>query len=195
MSTVYSKLQEARKKLQNLKLNKSGKNKFSNYDYFELSDFLPRTNEIFHELKLCSVVNFEEEVATLTVVNSEKPEEVITFKSPMRWVELKGCHPIQNLGAVQSYMRRYLYLSCMEIVENDVIEETTNINEDKPKKNNDSKKINEVISEAQTKRLYALGTGKDTAKIKSILKDYGFNSATDITKDKYKEICEIIEML
>ena len=31
MSTVYSKLQEARKKLQNLKLNKSGKNKFSNY--------------------------------------------------------------------------------------------------------------------------------------------------------------------
>ena len=35
-----------RVKLQNSKLKKTGKNTFAGFDYFELSDFLPRLNEL-----------------------------------------------------------------------------------------------------------------------------------------------------
>ena len=203
MGNVYSKLQNARKLLQESKLNKSGKNKFSNYDYFELSDFLPRINEIFDELKLCSCISYTNDTATLKIFNSENPEEVIVFESPIEDAELKSCQPIQILGAKHSYMRRYLYMSALEIVENCVIEEHTGKEENKPKENKPVKQNNktsgngvvEVITEAQLKRLYVLGKGKDAGAIKDLLKVMGFNSAKDVTKDKYTEVCDAITNL
>jgi hypothetical protein len=35
---------------------------------------------------------------------------------------LKGCHEVQNLGAVQTYLRRYLWVAALEIVEHDAID-------------------------------------------------------------------------
>jgi hypothetical protein len=43
----------------------------------------------------------------------------------MAEANLKGCHPIQNMGAVQTYSRRYLYVSALEIVEHDALDATT----------------------------------------------------------------------
>lgn len=62
--------------------------------------------------------------------------------------------------------------------------------EDKPKTTS-----NGVISEPQAKRLYVLGKGKDTEVIKGILSEMGFSSAKEVTIDKYKEICELIQAL
>lgn len=120
---VYKKLQDARVKLQALPLKESGKNTYANYTYMELGDFLPHINYICHEIGLCGVVSFGD-VATLTIVNTDKPEEAIIFCSPMSTAELKGCHAIQNLGAVQSYLRRYLWLAAFEIVEHDALDAT-----------------------------------------------------------------------
>ena len=50
----------------------------------------------------------------------------ITFTSPMSTASLKGCHEVQNLGAVETYIKRYLYQNCFEIVESDVLDETMN---------------------------------------------------------------------
>ena len=50
----------------------------------------------------------------------------ITFTSPMSSANLKGCHEVQNLGAVETYIKRYLYQNCFEIVESDVLDETMN---------------------------------------------------------------------
>lgn len=121
---VYEKLQEARVKLQSMQMKKSGKNKFANYDYFELSDFMPHVNSLFAEHKLFSAVSFIDGEATLRIVNSEKPDEVILFASPMSTADLKGCHQVQNLGAVQTYLRRYLYVLALEIVEYDALDST-----------------------------------------------------------------------
>jgi hypothetical protein len=44
---------------------------------------------------------------------------------------LKGCHPIQNLGAVISYIRRYLYVSALEICEHDAIDSSAPLKEEK----------------------------------------------------------------
>ncbi len=118
---VYEKLQKARIKLQHTELKKSGHNKFAGYKYFELGDFLPAIQSIFFELKLCPVVSFEAELATLRIIDTENGG-CVTFTSPMAEAQLKGCHPIQNLGAVETYSRRYLYVTALEIVEHDAID-------------------------------------------------------------------------
>lgn len=121
---VYAKLQKARIKLQSAAIKKSGHNKFAGYQYFELGDFLPTINEIFNELGLCSVISFDKELATLRIIDTDNGGS-ITFTSPMADAHLKGCHPIQNMGATQTYSRRYLYVSALEIVEHDALDATT----------------------------------------------------------------------
>lgn len=119
---VYEKLQDCRVKLSQSDLKKSGRNSYSNYEYFELGDFLPRLTDIMAEDKLTSVITFDEAMATLTIIDCEKPEDTIVFTSPMREANLKGTHPIQNLGAVETYSRRYLYTVAFDIVENDTLD-------------------------------------------------------------------------
>jgi hypothetical protein len=121
---VYAKLQKARMMLQAAPIKKSGHNKFANYHYFELGDFLPTINQIFNELGLCSVISFDKELATLRIVDTDNGSS-ITFTSPMAEANLKGTHPIQNLGAVETYSRRYLYVTALEIVEHDALDATT----------------------------------------------------------------------
>jgi len=108
-------------RLHKMELKKSGENKFANYTYFELKDFIPQTMNIFHDLKLASVVSFTEELATLLILDLEDNSQIL-ITSPMAQANLKGAHPIQNLGAVESYQRRYLWLAAMEIVENDILD-------------------------------------------------------------------------
>jgi hypothetical protein len=119
--SVHKKLMQARIKLQGMELKKSGENKFAGYKYFELGDFLPQTMQIFHDLGLASVVSFDNEYARLCITDTDDGQS-ITITSPLSEANLKGAHPIQNLGAVESYQRRYLWLAAMEIVEHDIID-------------------------------------------------------------------------
>lgn len=121
---VYKKLQAARVALQGTALKKSGNNKFAGYNYFELGDFLPTINDLFHKAGLCSVVSFGPELATLRVIDTEDGSSV-EFTSPMGSASLKGCHEVQNIGAVETYQRRYLYVTALEIVEHDALEAVT----------------------------------------------------------------------
>jgi ERF superfamily len=125
MSNVYTKLMTARLKLQNTQLAKSGHNKFAGYKYFELGDFLPTVQHIFNELGLCGVVSYTQDLATLTIVDTESSLSQLIITSPMGSAALKGCHEVQNVGAVETYQRRYLWVTAMEIVEHDVLDATT----------------------------------------------------------------------
>ncbi len=119
--SVHKKLMAARVKLQSTEMKKSGLNKFAGYSYFELGDFIPHIQTIFNDLGLCGVVTFSTEYAQLCITDVEDGT-VIVITSPMAEANLKGAHPIQNLGAVLSYQRRYLWMACMEIVEHDIID-------------------------------------------------------------------------
>lgn len=119
---LYAKLQKVRVELQKKKLKKSGVNKFSNYTYFELQDFLPEINKLCHENGLSTIFNFNEDYAQLVVVNTEDPSENETFSTPVQIATLKGAAAMQNIGATQSYARRYLYIMAFEIAENDLID-------------------------------------------------------------------------
>ena len=126
--TVYKKLQEARILLQNTKLNKSGKNKFAGYEYFELGDFLPQIQSICKDVGLCGVLSFNQDMAYLQI-NDVDDGTSIMFTSPMSSAALKGCHDVQNLGAVQTYLRRYLWTNAFEIVEHDALDATMGASE------------------------------------------------------------------
>lgn len=119
--SVHKKLMQARVKLLSIDLKKSGRNTFQNYSYFELGDFIPHIQTIFNDLGLCGVVSFNNEYAQLCITDVDDGT-VIVITSPMAEAELKGAHPIQNLGAVLSYQRRYLWMTAMEIVEHDSID-------------------------------------------------------------------------
>ena len=119
--SVHKKLMEARFKLLSTEMKKSGLNKFAGYSYFELGDFIPHIQQIFYEVGLCGVVSFSTEYAQLCITDVEDGT-VIVITSPMAEANLKGAHPIQNLGAVESYQRRYLWMTAMEIVEHDIID-------------------------------------------------------------------------
>ena len=129
---VYQKLNEARKMFHQTKLQKTGHNKFAGYYYFELGDFIVPALGIFHQVGLTSVIKFGKEMAEMHIINIDKPEEVIVVTSPMSEAALKGCHPVQNLGAVETYIRRYLWVAALEIVEHDALDATTGKKGDGP---------------------------------------------------------------
>jgi hypothetical protein len=118
----------ARVELQGVKLKKSGQNKFAGYSYFELGDFLPEIQQIFFEVGLCGVVSYDIEYARLCITDVEDGTTIV-ITSPMAEANLKGTHPIQNLGAVETYQRRYLWMTAMEIVEHDVLDASEPVKE------------------------------------------------------------------
>jgi hypothetical protein len=114
-------------------LSKSGHNKFAGYKYFELGDFLPAIQGLFKKHGLCDVISFTQDLATMVIYDTDDGSSV-TFTSPMGSAQLKGCHEVQNIGAVETYQRRYLYVTALAIVEHDALDATTGSAPVEPKK-------------------------------------------------------------
>jgi hypothetical protein len=121
---VHRKLSRARQKFHTLELKKSGKNTFAGYEYFELGDFLIPALQVFDEIGLGSTISFTADLATMTIRDLDNPEDAIELTSPMGSAALKGCHEVQNIGAVETYQRRYLWVAALEIVEHDALDAT-----------------------------------------------------------------------
>lgn len=122
---IFEKIQTIRVKLAESGLKKGKKNEYAGYTYYELGDFLPALMQLCKEQKIFPVISFTAETATLTVYDCEKADAKVEITTPMSTAQLKACHPVQNLGAVQTYLRRYLYIAMFEIVESDKIEVST----------------------------------------------------------------------
>lgn len=121
---VYQRLNAAREEFHSLKLEKTGHNKFAGYKYFELADFLIPAMAVFKKHGLCAVVSFRSDIAGMRIVSVEDGT-AIEITSPMGSAALKGCHEVQNIGAVETYQRRYLWTAALEIVEHDALDATT----------------------------------------------------------------------
>ena len=142
---IYEKLQTARVELQKTALKKSGVNKFAGFKYFELGDFIPAVNVLFHEHKMLAAFNIFNDIASLTIVNTEKPDENIVFSSPFADANIKGTTPVQSLGGAHTYLKRYLYLNALEIVDNDVLDASVGTGKLETGPNLTSKKVVDSI--------------------------------------------------
>ena len=126
---IYSRIQKCRVALQKTNLKKSGRNGHLGFNYFTLDDFIFRVNELFLENDLFSafsIVTTPEGVREAELVIYYKPEgkdmESVRFCSPIADAGLKSSTPIQSLGAVHTYMRRYLYVNALEITEPEILD-------------------------------------------------------------------------
>lgn len=134
---IYQKLQTVRVKLHELNLKKSGFNPFAKFHYFELGDFLPAAQKLMLDYGLFAYEEIDTETATITVIDTDDLNVIpFVLTMPSTSVDLKGATAIQNLGSVQTYMRRYLWTSLLEIVESDALDATIGKDDDKkaPKK-------------------------------------------------------------
>lgn len=131
-SNVRAKLAAARLEFSQRKVQKSGKNIHMEFLYFELSDIVPVATEIFAKLGLVTVTNFTNEEATMTVYNADNTEEEgLTFTAPYREIEpiisnsgKQVTNSLQALGSSITYLRRYLYMIVLDIVEQDDVDAT-----------------------------------------------------------------------
>ena len=183
---IFDLLQNVRVELAEANLTKSGKNKFQNFDYFELKDFVPTATKLFKKYGLTPIFNIEVgqdgvEYAVLDIIKGDSANEKIRFKSPT--AEPSGSNPIQQLGAKITYLRRYLYLIALDIVENDTV--------DGADQNETRRSAVKYATPFQIERIF--NEGKI---IKDLLEQNNIKSKNDIkglTLEKASELCAEID--
>ena len=179
--SIYGKLAKARQKFHQQNLKKSGHNKFANYKYFELADFIIPGLECLASEHLVPVISFTADAATMTVYETDG-DASITITSPMSEANLKGSHPIQNLGAVQTYLRRYLWVNLLEIVEHDALDSSEPV-------------VKQLVTKAQAKKLDQLIESLPPEKAETVAEWVAaeFGSADKMTTDVYNAVLKRLE--
>lgn len=126
---VYQKLIKAREQFLNADVQKTGKNMHLSFKYFELDDIVPTAIRIFATVGLVPVVNFTTDTATMTIVNTDNPEDTVAFVAPFNQIApivsntgKQATNEMQALGSSITYMRRYLYMMALDICESDSID-------------------------------------------------------------------------
>lgn len=122
---VYGKLVEARIRFREAGIKKEGINTYAEFKYFRLDEIIPVKQQIFKDLGLADVISFQDTFALLQIINVDNPSETIEFMSQLAEDQSLIKNPIQKVGAIQTYVRRYLYLLCLDIIESDGIESIT----------------------------------------------------------------------
>ncbi len=118
---IYEKMINVKMEFLQERIGKSGANR--TMKYFELSDIIPIVMPLFHKYKLVPVIRFSTEEAHLEIIDCEDPDmDTIMVTSPMSSCKLPNAHDVQNLGAVQTYLRRYLYMALLDVVEQDQVD-------------------------------------------------------------------------
>ena len=126
---IYQKLLKARAMFLEADVKKTGKNMHLSFKYFELEDIVPTATRIFGEVGIVPLVNFTADTATMTMVNTDNPEETVTFVSPFNQIApivsnagKQATNEMMALGSSITYMRRYLYMIALDICESDGID-------------------------------------------------------------------------
>lgn len=181
---IFQKIQKARVELQKRDIKKTGLNKYSNYKYFELGDFLPHINEICDELGLYTEFKYGEEEAFLYVIDSDNPDIKREWRTPVKIPALKGCSDIQAIGGSQTFARRYLYMMAFEIAETDLVD-IAEVDEDKQEA---EQRIGTVHLNVMKKLIEETET-----EITSFLKYAGVTRIEDVKNKDYPELLKLLE--
>ena len=178
--TVHSKLNKARIKFHALPLKKSGHNKFAGYRYFELGDFLVPALQICDEVGISCTISLAGDTATMRIVDVEDGSTIV-LNTPLADASTKGQLPIQSLGSQHTYVRRYLWMLALEIVEHDAIDAMAG-------------NVEVIETSLPADKLAVLQdlidkTGTDIA---ALCKHYRVASLADLTPEKYSAAVQVL---
>lgn len=129
---IYSKIMKVRKEFKKKQIKKSGKNEFQNFNYLELSDFIPTAIDLCEENGIYTHTNIgtitNKEYATMTVVNVDNTEEKVVYSLELPCISKEGAfnNKIQDIGKMETYIRRYLYMLFLDIAVADSVDSEDN---------------------------------------------------------------------
>ena len=146
--TLYGKLKQIKVELRKVINTKSGYNTHSKFKYYQLEDFLPQVLEAFSKYNIYneysidtdleiveertdfdgdgtphkSVTKRPVEYAYLYLKNLDNEDDEMVYRLKTAEASVYGAAAIQNLGAKITYMKRYVYMSLLDIVEPDAVD-------------------------------------------------------------------------
>ena len=122
---VFAKLLAVRSEFNEAGAKKTGRNIHAEFMYFELADIVPIAEELFAKYRLLMVPTFGEHTAEAHIVNVDDPSQTLIFSIPLQFIAEPGkfrMNEVQGVGAVVTYYRRYLYMTVLDLVESDGID-------------------------------------------------------------------------
>lgn len=210
--SLYEKIANVRMELSQKNLKKSGKNTYAGFDYFELKDFLPSIIELEKKHRLLStfvmIPEYKKEDnhspgEVKLIVKDWDSDEQFEVLSPIKELNkeskmVKGMHPVQALGAVHTFLKRYLYNNLYNITEDDVLDKNSGndqnvIQKPQPKKAAPVKKI-ATITEAEKKAFLGMlnefesDTNTLIGIVKPILEEYKITKLDQIPENNKADI-------
>lgn len=165
---IMKKLLEARIKFAQANVKKTGKGVIdgNEYTFYTLNDIIPTKNNIFKELGMVDIITYNNQEAKLELFDTDDLKESITFTSPMpndlRSVNL---NQMMAIGGCQTYQRRYLYVTALDISEPDHLENGREKAETEKSDNSSEEKTEKTskpASKKQTKKKSTKATKEDT---------------------------------
>lgn len=148
--TLNKKLETIKLELRKTINTKSGYNTHSKFKYYQLEDFLPQVLELFGKYNIYNeyfidtdleiveeqinivdeadikqnktVIKRPVEYAYLYLKNLDNEDDEMIYRLKTAEASVYGASAIQNLGAKITYMKRYIYMSLLDIVEPDLVD-------------------------------------------------------------------------
>ena len=206
--------------LQKANLKKTGKNTFSNFDYYQLEDFLPKLNELMLQEEVNDIFTIEDdeyrEYAKLILVKQNRITNEVEqnvykipftlFETPLNWKynktindveQVKSMQDIQYLGALNTYYKRYLYINAFGITDGEIIDGMNNDNLTSKKETKVTKATTKEQTQEELENMLdyeyqqALKiSGQDE---KEMLGHYGVESADKLTLQQKKEAIVVMK--
>lgn len=157
--TLNEKLETIKLGLRKVINTKSGYNTHSKFKYYQLEDFLPQVLELFAryhiyneyfidtELEVMEeTIEYDEEnnkeykkvvkrpveYAYLYLQDLDNTDDEMVYRLKTAEASVYGAAAIQNLGAKITYMKRYIYMSLLDIVEPDAVDSAPQGNTSQP---------------------------------------------------------------
>jgi len=192
------------------KVYKDASNSGLKFKYATLSNILNKVNSLLdkHQVLMTISIQMNSELTSITnkliysgtvefldVTGNEFKEYHFNFPS-----DTQQKNDIQAFGSTMTYAQRYMLGAIFGIAFDDEDpdnDKNTVKNEPKQTTYQSNTKVSNgnLISEAQSKRLYAITKSKDLSKetVLSILSKYGYNTSKEIEMKNYESICKDIE--
>ena len=189
---IYMKLVEVQSEL---KAPKSQFNKFGNYAYRNCEDILEALKPILNKVK--AIVNISDEVvlvgeryyikATVKFIDAETGEVVEASAMAREEESKKGMDASQLTGSTSSYARKYA-LNGLFAIDDTKDSDTTNTH---------GKDNVTTLSDAQLKRMYAIGSkaGYSNSKVDTMIKQKYSKDAKFMTKTEYDNVVDGLEKI
>ena len=183
---LYQKVAKIKGEMSSMNFTKTGKNSFTKFNYFQLDDFEPTLEKLCSQNGVVTYFQFALDTARMVVVDADDPTQKIEVDSPVDVSFGKTSSKMQDIGAMQTYARRYLFMSFFGITESDFLDEVAGM--DTPKSGDDVEHVSPDKSDAPKKSDANADKMKSTAYQvwRRLLNMNGFDSKKPLENEENK---------